>query len=97
MMAETLVKDKIYNFRTNNERLEEAKQFLESQGRDLPGVFNAVIDQIVLTKTVPVKTSEEIQAEVFLDDLKATLRESIAQADSGEIVSASEVYAKYGL
>lgn len=96
-MAETLVKDKIYNFRTNSERLEEAKQFLETQGRDLPSVFNAVIDQIVLTKTVPVKTQEEINAEVFLKDLKETLRESIAQAENGETVRADEVYVKYDL
>jgi len=93
----TLVKDKIYNFRTNTERLNEAKAFLAEEGRDLPTVLNAVIDQIALTKTVPVKTQEEIDAEAFLDELSHSLNSALDEVLAGNFVTKEELEARLGI
>ncbi|MDR2465255.1 MAG: acyl-ACP desaturase [Streptococcaceae bacterium] len=93
----SVVKDKLYNFRTNANRIEEAKAILKSQNLDLPYVLNNIIDQIVLTKKVPVKTEDEIQAELFLKELQSELQGSFAQIEQEKTYSVDEVFSKYGV
>ncbi|GBG96291.1 type II toxin-antitoxin system RelB/ParD family antitoxin [Lactococcus termiticola] len=93
----TLVKDKLYNFRTNAAHLEEAKAIMKKQDVELSAIFNEVIEQIILTKKSPIKSKEEIEAELFLDELDKTLNSRLDKILAGEYMTESEVRERLGL
>ena len=69
----TLTRDRVYNFRVNNQLFEEAKNILESKNISLSDALNLFVEQIVLEKGLPIKTADQLKAEVFLGELKAEL------------------------
>ena len=46
----TLTRDRVYNFRVNNQLFEEAKNILESKNISLSDALNLFVEQIVLEK-----------------------------------------------
>jgi len=93
----TLVKDKLYNFRTNAAQLEEAKAIMRSQDIELSTIFNEVIEQIILTKKSPIKTKEEVEAEQFLDELDATLNARYEKMLAGDFLTEKEMRERFGI
>ena len=51
----TLTRDRVYNFRVNNQLFEEAKIILESKNISLSDALNLFVEQIVLEKGLPIK------------------------------------------
>jgi antitoxin component of RelBE/YafQ-DinJ toxin-antitoxin module len=85
------VKDKVYTFRTYSEKIEAANEVLASEDLDLPTVFNSVLDQIVITGLIPIKTVEEIEAEAFLHDLHDSLDSRFQKMLAGEYATEAQV------
>ena len=84
----TLTRDRVYNFRVNNQLFEEAKNILESKNISLSDALNLFVEQIVLEKGLPIKTA---------DQLKAELDKGYQDIIEGRLYDADEVFSKYGL
>ena len=56
----TLTRDRVYNFRVNNQLFEEAKNILESKNISLSDALNLFVEQIVLEKGLPIKTADHL-------------------------------------
>ena len=93
----TLTRDRVYNFRVNNQLLEEAKIILESKNISLSDALNLFVEQIVLEKALPIKTADQLKAEVFLGELKAELDKGYQDIIEERFYDADEVFSKYGL
>lgn len=93
----TLTRDRVYNFRVNNQLFEEAKNILESKNISLSDALNLFVEQIVLEKGLPIKTADQLKAEVFLGELKAELDKGYQDIIEGRLYDADEVFLKYGL
>lgn len=92
-----LTRDRVYNFRVNTQLFEEAKTILESQNISLSDAFNLFVEQIVLEKGLPIKTADQLKAEIFLGELKAELDKGYQDIIEGHLYDADEVFSKYGL
>ncbi|CAM1668480.1 type II toxin-antitoxin system RelB/DinJ family antitoxin [Streptococcus mitis] len=92
-----LTRDRVYNFRVNTQLFEEAKTILESQNISLSDAFNLFVEQIVLEKGLPIKTADQLKAEIFLGELKAELDKGYQDIIKGRLYDADEVFSKYGL
>ena len=84
----TLTRDRVYNFRVNTQLFEEAKTILESKNISLSDALNLFVEQIVLEKGLPIKTA---------DQLKAELDKGYQDIIEGRLYDADEVFSKYGL
>lgn len=93
----TLMRDRQYNFRVNADMLNQAKEILEEKHMSLPDALNLFVEQVVVTKDLPIKTPEQVQAEAFLNELISELDEGYQDVLNGNTKPASEVFAKYGL
>ena len=93
----TLTRDRVYNFRVNNQLFEEAKNILESKNISLSDALNLFVEQIVLEKGLPIKTADQLKAEVFLGELKAELDKGYQDIIEGRLYDADEGFSKYGL
>ena len=93
----TLTRDRVYNFRVNNQLFEEAKNILESKNISLSDALNLFVEQIVLEKGLPIKTAEQLKAEVFLGELKAELDKGYQDIIEARLYDADEVFSKYVL
>lgn len=93
----TLMRDRQYNFRVNADMLNQAKEILEKKHMSLPDALNLFVEQVVVTKDLPIKTPEQVQAEAFLNELISELDEGYQDVLNGNTKPASEVFAKYGL
>ncbi|BDT65226.1 hypothetical protein SP4011_16430 [Streptococcus parapneumoniae] len=92
-----LTRDRVYNFRVNTQLFEEAKTILESQNISLSDALNLFVEQIVLEKGLPIKTADQLKAEIFLGELKAELDKGYQDIIKGRLYDADEVFSKYGL
>jgi len=90
-------KDKVYNFRTYANKIEAANQVLKANHTDLPTVFNDVLDQIILTEKVPVKSKKDLRADAFLDDLSHELTSDFSKLEAGEFVSQAAAEKRLGI
>lgn len=88
----TLTRDRVYNFRVNNQLFEEAKNILESKNISLSDALNLFVEQIVLEKGLPIKTADQLKAEVFLGELKAELDKGYQDIIEGRLYDADEVF-----
>ncbi len=93
----TLMRDRQYNFRVNADMLNQAKEILEEKHISLPDALNLFVEQVVVTKDLPIKTPEQVQAESFLSELISELDEGYKDVLNGKTKPANEVFAKYGL
>ena len=93
----TLMRDRQYNFRVNADMLNQAKEILEENHMSLPDALNLFVEQVVVTKDLPIKKPEQVQAEAFLNELISELDEGYQDVLNGNTKPASEVFAKYGL
>lgn len=93
----TLMRDRQYNFRVNAGMLKQAKEILEEKHISLPDALNLFVEQVVVTKDLPIKTPEQVQAESFLNELISELDEGYQDVLNGNSKPANEVFAKYGL
>lgn len=93
----TLKRDRVYNFRVNTQLFEEAKTILESQNISLSDALNLFVEQIVLEKGLPIKTADQLKAEIFLGELKAELDKGYQDIIKGRLYDADEVFSQYGL
>ncbi|WP_303972044.1 type II toxin-antitoxin system RelB/DinJ family antitoxin [Streptococcus merionis] len=93
----TLMRDRQYNFRVNADILNQAKEILEEKQMSLPDALNLFVEQVVITKDLPIKTPEQVQAESFLNELISELDEGYQDVLNGNTKPASEVFATYGL
>lgn len=93
----TLARDRQYNFRVNADMLNQAKEILEEKHMSLPDALNLFVEQVVVTKGLPIKTPEQVQAESFLNELISELDEGYQDVLKGNTKPANEVFAKYGL
>lgn len=93
----TLIRDRVYNFRVNNQLFEEAKIILESKNISLSDALNLFVEQIVLEKGLPIKTADQLKAEAFLGELKAELDKGYQDIIEERLYDADEVFSKYGL
>ncbi|VTS25087.1 plasmid stabilisation system, antitoxin protein [Streptococcus mitis] len=93
----TLTRDRVYNFRVNNQLLEEAKIILESKNLSFSDALNLFVEQIVLEKGLPIKTADQLKAEAFLGELKAELDKGYQDIIEERFYDADEVFSKYGL
>ncbi|AJD71578.1 TPA: type II toxin-antitoxin system RelB/DinJ family antitoxin [Streptococcus pneumoniae] len=93
----TLTRDRVYNFRVNTQLFEEAKTILESKNISLSDALNLFVEQIVLEKGLPIKTADQLKAEVFLGELKAELDKGYQDIIEGRLYDADEVFSQYGL
>lgn len=92
-----LTRDRVYNFRVNTQLFEEAKTILESQNISLSDALNLFVEQIVLEKGLPIKTADQLKAEIFLGELKAELDKGYQDIIEGRLYDTDEVFSKYGL
>lgn len=92
-----LTRDRVYNFRVNTQLFEEAKTILESQNISLSDALNLFVEQIVLEKGLPIKTADQLKAEIFLGELKAELDKGYQDIIKGRLYDADEVFSQYGL
>lgn len=92
-----LTRDRVYNFRVNTQLFEESKTILESQNISLSDALNLFVEQIVLEKGLPIKTADQLKAEIFLGELKAELDKGYQDIIKGRLYDADEVFSKYGL
>lgn len=90
-------KDKIYNFRTYTSKINEASAVLKNRNTDLPTVFNQVLDQIILTNDVPLKTKEDLEADAFLNDLSRELTATFERMEHGESFTQEEAEKRLGI
>ncbi|HEL0026770.1 TPA: type II toxin-antitoxin system RelB/DinJ family antitoxin [Streptococcus equi subsp. zooepidemicus] len=93
----TLTRDRQYNFRVNTEMLEEAKRILESKNISVPDALNLFVERVVEEKDLPIKTTEQIRAESFLNELISELDAGYQDVLVGRTKPANEVFSKYGL
>lgn len=93
----TLTRDRVYNFRVNTQLFEEAKTILESKNISLSDALNLFVEQIVLEKGLPIKTADQLKAEIFLGELKAELDKGYQDIIEGRLYDADEVFLKYEL
>lgn len=93
----TVMRDRQYNFRVNADMLNQAKEILEKKQMSLPDALNLFVEQVVITKDLPIKTPEQVQAESFLNELISELDEGYQDVLNGNTKAANEVFAKYGL
>ncbi|MCL2024732.1 MAG: hypothetical protein FWG78_03020 [Coriobacteriia bacterium] len=91
-----LTKDRVYTFRTYTEKIDAANAVLKSNNLDLPVVFNSVLDQIILTGHIPIKSREEIEAEIFIDNLQNDLTSRLQKMTAGDSISESEMRERFG-
>jgi len=70
---------------------------LKANHTDLPTVFNDVLDQIILTEKVPVKSKEDLQADAFLDGLSHELTSDFSKMETGDYVSQSAAEKRLGI
>lgn len=92
-----LTRDRVCNFRVNTQLFEEAKTILESQNISLSDALNLFVEQIVLEKGLPIKTADQLKAEIFLGELKAELDKGYQDIIEGRLYDTDEVFSKYGL
>lgn len=92
-----LTRDRVYNFRVNTQLFEEAKTILESQNISLSDALNLFVEQIVLEKGLPIKTADQLKAEIFLGELKAELDKGYQDIIKGRLYDADVVFSQYGL
>lgn len=92
-----LTRDRVYNFRVNTQLFEEAKTILESQNISLSDALNLFVEQIVLEKGLPIKTADQLKAEIFLGELKTELDKGYQDIIEGRLYDTDEVFSKYGL
>ncbi|MEG7528166.1 MULTISPECIES: type II toxin-antitoxin system RelB/DinJ family antitoxin [Streptococcus] len=93
----TLTRDRVYNFRVNTQLFEEAKTILESQNISLSDALNLFVEQIVLERGLPIKTADQLKAEIFLGELKAELDKGYQDIIEERLYDTDEVFSKYGL
>ncbi|WP_173235028.1 MULTISPECIES: type II toxin-antitoxin system RelB/DinJ family antitoxin [unclassified Streptococcus] len=93
----TLTRDRVYNFRVNTQLFEEAKTILESQNISLSDALNLFVEQIVLERGLPIKTADQLKAEIFLVELKAELDKGYQDIIEERLYDTDEVFSKYGL
>lgn len=91
------IRDRQYNFRTNHQVLDTAKEVLLEHNMSLSDALNLFLEQIVETGTLPIKTPEQIQAQRFLNQLTNELDKGYQDLLNGHTKSDSEVFEKYDL
>jgi antitoxin component of RelBE/YafQ-DinJ toxin-antitoxin module len=85
------------NFKTNPEVLKEAKKVLSENNQSLSSVLNAVLQTIALKKEIPVKSSEELEAEGIFLELKNEIQKGYASYNERKKISSQEMRSHFGL
>ncbi|EMC19642.1 type II toxin-antitoxin system RelB/ParD family antitoxin [Streptococcus mutans] len=93
----TMLRNRQYNFRVNNDMLEQAKAVLEARNISIPDALNLFVETVVKEQDLPIKTIEERRAETFLAELTSELDKGYQAMLRGEMKDADEVFAKYEL